>query len=155
MQGFSNRFYLKAQILISLKASSFIDVKSALLNAVLPNKNLSLGVKYRIYRAYNISNLICHLLTFKYEFEAPLYFGQRAFQKPRKTPSSMTSPILVIAQSLKELLVLLTPVHTTSVGSLATCPENSTSLYSRSREYDSQGDQEDKEASQDEELKIC
>ncbi|KAJ9048123.1 hypothetical protein DSO57_1038165 [Entomophthora muscae] len=133
MQEFSNRFYLESQTLISLKASSFIDVKSALLNAVLPNKNLSLGVKYRIYRAYNISNLICLLLTFKYEFEVPLPSGQRAFQKTRKTPSSMTSPILVIAQSLKELLV-------NHVGA---------------EEYDSQGVQEDKDASQDEELKIC
>ncbi|KAJ9085866.1 hypothetical protein DSO57_1009706 [Entomophthora muscae] len=69
MQEFENIFYLEAQTLISLKAASFIDANSALLNTVQPNKNLSLTFKSGIYGAHNVSELICHLLTFKDNFE--------------------------------------------------------------------------------------
>ncbi|KAJ9064576.1 hypothetical protein DSO57_1029134 [Entomophthora muscae] len=62
------------------EGASFIDVKSALLNAVQPNKNLSLTLKSGIYGAHNVSDLICHLLTLKDDFEVPMPSGPRALQ---------------------------------------------------------------------------
>ena len=92
MQEFADRFYLEAQTLISLKAASFIDVKSALLNAVRPNKSLSLALKSGIYGAHNVSELIRHLLTFKDDFEVPMPSTSRAPQENRyKTLSPETS----------------------------------------------------------------
>ncbi|KAJ9066966.1 hypothetical protein DSO57_1004396 [Entomophthora muscae] len=92
MQEFADRFYLEAQTLISLEAASFIDIKSALLNAVQPNKNLSLDLKSGIYGAHNVSDLIHHLLTFKDDFEVPMPFGPRAFQENRNKPSFSDKP---------------------------------------------------------------
>ncbi|KAJ9085445.1 hypothetical protein DSO57_1013904 [Entomophthora muscae] len=92
MQEFADRFYLKAQTLISLKAASFIDVKSALINAVQPNKNLSLALKSGIYGAQNVSDLIHHLLTFKDDFKVPMPSGPRAFQENRNKPSFSDKP---------------------------------------------------------------
>ncbi|KAJ9051308.1 hypothetical protein DSO57_1005598 [Entomophthora muscae] len=92
MQEFADRFYIEAQTLISLKAASFTDVKSALLNAVQPNKNLSLALKSGIYGAHNVSDLICHLLTFKDDFEVPMPSGPRAFQENRNKPSFSEKP---------------------------------------------------------------
>ncbi|KAJ9057646.1 hypothetical protein DSO57_1020519 [Entomophthora muscae] len=92
MQEFSDRFYLEAQTLISLKAAFFIDVKSALLNAVQPNKNLSLALKSGIYGAHNVSDLICHLFTFKDDFEVLMPSGLRAFQENRNKPSFSDKP---------------------------------------------------------------
>ncbi|KAJ9074460.1 hypothetical protein DSO57_1006110 [Entomophthora muscae] len=110
MQEFADSFYLEAQTLISLKAASFIDVKSALLNAVQPNKNLSLALKSGIYGAHNVSDLICHLLPFKDDFEVPMPSGPRAFQENRKNHLSLSSLKLVKALPLKEQLV---PIATT------------------------------------------
>ncbi|KAJ9059123.1 hypothetical protein DSO57_1005626 [Entomophthora muscae] len=87
-----DRFYLEAQTLISLKAASFIDVKSILLNEVLPNKNLSLALKSEIHGAHNVSDLICHLLAFKDDFEVPMPSGPRAFQENRNKNSFSDKP---------------------------------------------------------------
>ncbi|KAJ9088042.1 hypothetical protein DSO57_1027051 [Entomophthora muscae] len=87
MQEFSDRFYLESQTLISLKAASFIDTKSALLNAVQANKNLSLALKSWIYGAHNVSELICHLLTFKENFEIPIPTTTRAPHENRYRPT--------------------------------------------------------------------
>ncbi|KAJ9065932.1 hypothetical protein DSO57_1014552 [Entomophthora muscae] len=92
MQEFADRFYLEAQILISLKAGSFIDVKSALLNAVQPKNNISLALKSGIYGAHNVFDLIFHLLTFKDDFEVPMPSGPRAFQENRNKPSFSDKP---------------------------------------------------------------
>ncbi|KAJ9081631.1 hypothetical protein DSO57_1012514 [Entomophthora muscae] len=92
MQEFADRFYLEAWTLISLKAASFINVKSALLNAVQTNKNLSLALKSGIYGAHNVSDLICHLLTFKDDFEVPMLSGLRAFQENINKPSFSDKP---------------------------------------------------------------
>ncbi|KAJ9075083.1 hypothetical protein DSO57_1000363 [Entomophthora muscae] len=92
MQEFVDRFYLEAQTLSSLKAASFINVKSALFNAVRPNKNLSLALKSGIYGAHNVSNLIFHLLTFKDDFEVPVPSGSRVFQENRKKSSFSDKP---------------------------------------------------------------
>ncbi|KAJ9070809.1 hypothetical protein DSO57_1003671 [Entomophthora muscae] len=95
MQEFADRFYLEAQTLISLKATSFIDVKSALLNAVQPNKKLSLALKSGIYGAHNVSNLICHLLTFKDDFEVPMPLDQEYIRRIETNHLSLTSLKLV------------------------------------------------------------
>ncbi|KAJ9065128.1 hypothetical protein DSO57_1023011 [Entomophthora muscae] len=108
MQEFSDRFYLEAQTLISLKATFFIDVKSSLLNAVQPNKNLSLALKSGIYGAHNVSDLNCHLFTFKDDFEVPMPSGPRAFQENRNKPYSSDKPKTDEAHPLKEQLVPIT-----------------------------------------------
>ncbi|KAJ9078208.1 hypothetical protein DSO57_1009127 [Entomophthora muscae] len=92
IQEFADRFYFEAQNLISLKAASFINVKSDLLNAAQPNKNLSLALKSGIYGTHNVSDLICHLLTFKDDFEVPMPSGPRAFQENRNKHSSVNKP---------------------------------------------------------------
>ncbi|KAJ9086395.1 hypothetical protein DSO57_1004457 [Entomophthora muscae] len=92
MQELADRFYLEAHTLISLKAASFIDVKTALLNAVQPNKNLSIALKSGIYGAYNVSDIIHHLLTFKNDFEVPMPSGPRVFQENIIKPSFYDKP---------------------------------------------------------------
>ncbi|KAJ9055418.1 hypothetical protein DSO57_1004277 [Entomophthora muscae] len=102
MQEFAERFYLEAQTLISLKAASFIDFKSALLNAVQPNKNLSLAMKSGFYRAHNVSDLILNLLTFKDDFEVFMPSGPRTFQENRNKPSFYDKPKTGKALPLKK-----------------------------------------------------
>ncbi|KAJ9060194.1 hypothetical protein DSO57_1033454 [Entomophthora muscae] len=102
MQEFADRFSLEAQTLISLKAASFIDVKSSLINAVQPNKNLSLALKSGIYGAHTVSNLICHLLTFKDSFEVLCSLEQEHSKRIETNHLSLTSLKLVKALPLKE-----------------------------------------------------
>ncbi|KAJ9071325.1 hypothetical protein DSO57_1038067 [Entomophthora muscae] len=49
LEEFNSRFYVEAQTLASMKAVLFIDVQSALLNAVCINRELSLALKSGIY----------------------------------------------------------------------------------------------------------
>ncbi|KAJ9077791.1 hypothetical protein DSO57_1013437 [Entomophthora muscae] len=49
LEDFTSRFYLKGQTLASMKVLKFIDVNSALLNAVWVNRELSLALKSGIY----------------------------------------------------------------------------------------------------------
>ncbi|KAJ9080395.1 hypothetical protein DSO57_1025519 [Entomophthora muscae] len=109
MQEFADRFYLEAQTLISLKAAPFIDVKSALLNTVWPNKNLSLALKSGIYGAHNVSELICHLLTFEDNFEVPIPTATRASQENRYS--------LTTAETDKSKLATSTSATTSVVAS--------------------------------------
>ncbi|KAJ9067320.1 hypothetical protein DSO57_1000899 [Entomophthora muscae] len=138
--------------MISLKAASFINVKSALLNAVQPNKNLSLALALKsvIYGAHNVSNLICHLLTFKDDFEVPMPSGPRAFQENRKNHLSLKSLKLVKALPLKEQLCGK-PGHMSRE-----CKQTVPKVHHvGAEEYNSEGDKKDEEASQDEEPKNC
>ncbi|KAJ9069983.1 hypothetical protein DSO57_1013092 [Entomophthora muscae] len=116
-QEFSDRFYLEAQTLISMRAASFIDVKSALLNAVQPNKNLSLAMKYGIYgptmslsSSVTFSSLIT---TLRY-----LYLPQP--ELPRKTDSgqqmlNLRNPNLKLVPLLLVLRQPLALEHVLSV----------------------------------------
>ncbi|KAJ9085690.1 hypothetical protein DSO57_1011392 [Entomophthora muscae] len=92
LQDFADRFYLEFQTLISLQAASFINVKSPLLNALQPNKNISLALKSEIYGAHNVSDPIFHLLTLKDDFEVPIPSGTRAFQENRNKPFFFNKP---------------------------------------------------------------
>ncbi|KAJ9085961.1 hypothetical protein DSO57_1009011 [Entomophthora muscae] len=125
IQEFADKFYLEAQNLISLKAASFIDVKSDLLNTVQPNKNLSLALKYGIYGAYNVSELICHLLIFKDDFEVPIPTTTRTPQENRYRPTTAKTEKSNM-KMLPLLLVLWPPLdleHILSVENLGICPE--------------------------------
>ena len=97
IQEFADRFYLEAQTLASLKAASFVDVKSALLNAVRPNRGLSLALKSGIYGAHNVSELVRHLLTFKDDFEIPFpvasKFSHDRPPRPNVEMPKATSPV--------------------------------------------------------------
>ncbi|KAJ9071601.1 hypothetical protein DSO57_1035368 [Entomophthora muscae] len=160
MQDFTDRFYQEAQTLIYLKTASFIDVKSALINAVQPNKNLSLALKSGIYRAHNVSDLICHLLTFKEDFEVPMPSGPREFQENRNKHFSSNKTKTGESSS---------PQGTASTNNTCTyykcgkpdhmsreCKQPVSKVHQvGAEEYNSEGDQEDEEASQDEEPKNC
>ncbi|KAJ9070248.1 hypothetical protein DSO57_1010287 [Entomophthora muscae] len=104
MQEFADRFYLEAQTLISLKAASFIDVKSALLNAVQPNKNLSIALKSGIYGAHNVSNLIHHLLTSWITLKYPFPLDQEHSKRIKTNHLSLASLKLVKALPLNKQL---------------------------------------------------
>ncbi|KAJ9060352.1 hypothetical protein DSO57_1031792 [Entomophthora muscae] len=52
----------------------------------------SLALKSGIYGAHNVSDLICHLLTFKDDFEVPMPLSLRAFQENRNKPSFSDKP---------------------------------------------------------------
>ncbi|KAJ9067268.1 hypothetical protein DSO57_1001376 [Entomophthora muscae] len=58
LEEFTSRFYLEAQTLASIKVVSFIDVQSALLNAVQINRELSIALKSGIYTAQTVPDLI-------------------------------------------------------------------------------------------------
>ncbi|KAJ9081681.1 hypothetical protein DSO57_1012149 [Entomophthora muscae] len=75
LEDFTSRFYLEAQTLASMKAMLFIDVQSALLNAVQINRELLLALKYGVYTAQTVPDLIQLLKTNKEEFEIPLPKG--------------------------------------------------------------------------------
>lgn len=86
LEDFTSRFYLEAQTLASLKAVSFIDVQSALLNALRVNRELSLSMKSGIYAARTVPDLIRLLRTYKEDFEIPV---PESRPKPR-APQSET-----------------------------------------------------------------
>ncbi|KAJ9063500.1 hypothetical protein DSO57_1000083 [Entomophthora muscae] len=158
MQEFADRFYLEAQTLISLKAASFIDVKSALLNAVQSNKNLSLALKSGIYGAHNVSDLICHLLTFKDDFEVPMPSGPRAFQENRNKPSFSDKPKAGESSTTQGTAGTNSNHTCYKCGKLGhmsrECKQPAPKVHHvGAEEYDSEGDQEDEETSQDEESK--
>ncbi|KAJ9077730.1 hypothetical protein DSO57_1013995 [Entomophthora muscae] len=160
MQDFADRFYLEAQTLISLKSSSFIDVKSALLNAVQPNKNLSLALKSGIYGAHNVSNLICHLLTFKDDFEVPMPSGPRAFQENRNKPSFSDKPKTgesSTTQGTAGTNSNCTCYKCKNLGHMSReCKQPAPKVHHvGAEEYDSEGNQVDEEASQDKKPKNC
>ncbi|KAJ9058591.1 hypothetical protein DSO57_1010821 [Entomophthora muscae] len=117
MQEFADRFYLEDQTLISLKAAYFFDVKSALLNAVQPNKNLSLALKSGIYGAHNVSDLICHLLTSRMTLKFPCPLDQEHSRRIETNHLSLTSLKLVKALPLKEQLVPIATALAISVES--------------------------------------
>ncbi|KAJ9062670.1 hypothetical protein DSO57_1008127 [Entomophthora muscae] len=75
LEDFNFKLYLEAQTLASIKAVSFIDVQSALLNVVQVNRELSLTLKSGIYTAQTVPDLIQLLQTYKEEFEIPLPKG--------------------------------------------------------------------------------
>ena len=75
LEDFTSRFYLEAQTLLSMSVVQFIDVQSALLNAVRVNWELSLALKSGIYNACTVPDLIRLLRTYKEEFEVPLPEG--------------------------------------------------------------------------------
>ncbi|KAJ9053985.1 hypothetical protein DSO57_1019164 [Entomophthora muscae] len=155
MKEFADRFYLEAQTLIFLKTSSFIDVKSALLNA-----NLSPALKSGIYGAHNVSDLICHLLTFKDDFEVPIPSGPRAFQENRNKPS-FSVKTKTGESSTTQGTAGTNSNHTCykcgKLGHMSReCKQPAPKVHHLgAEEYDSEGDQEDEEASQDEEPKNC
>ncbi|KAJ9059085.1 hypothetical protein DSO57_1006216 [Entomophthora muscae] len=81
LEEFTSRFYLEAQTLASMKAVLYIDVHSALLNAVQINRELLLALKSGIYTAQKVPDLIQLLRTYKENFEIPL---------PKGTPKPLT-----------------------------------------------------------------
>ncbi|KAJ9070396.1 hypothetical protein DSO57_1008437 [Entomophthora muscae] len=126
MQGYADRFYLEAQTLISLKAALFIDVKSAWLNAVRPNKNISLALKSGIYGTHSVSELICHLLTFKKTLWH-LYLPQPELLRKTDTGQPLLRLINPNQQLVPLLLVLWLPLaleHVLSVENLVMCLES-------------------------------
>ncbi|KAJ9073573.1 hypothetical protein DSO57_1014760 [Entomophthora muscae] len=76
LEDFTSRFYLEAQTLLYMSAVQFIDVQSALLNAVHVNQELYLTLKSGIYNACTVPDLICLLHTYKDKFEIPLPEGR-------------------------------------------------------------------------------
>ncbi|KAJ9090149.1 hypothetical protein DSO57_1005320 [Entomophthora muscae] len=85
LEDFTSRFYLEAQALSSMSAVQFIDVQSALLNAVRVNQELSLALKSGIYNPCTVPDLICLLYTYKEEFEVSFPKGcphQQAEYRP-------------------------------------------------------------------------
>ncbi|KAJ9052940.1 hypothetical protein DSO57_1029100 [Entomophthora muscae] len=117
MQEFADRFYLEAHTLISLKAASFIYVNSALLNAVRPNKSLSLALKSEIYGAHNVSDLICHCSHSRMTLKCPCPLDQEHSRRIETNHLSLISLKLVKALPLKEQLVPIATTLAMSVGS--------------------------------------
>ncbi|KAJ9059446.1 hypothetical protein DSO57_1002025 [Entomophthora muscae] len=160
MQEFADRFYLEAQTLISLKAASFIDVKSSLLNAVQPNKNLFLALKSGIYGAHNVSDLIFQLLTFKDDFEVSMPSGPRSFQDNRNKPSFPDKPKTGESSTTQGTAGTNNNRTCYKCGKLGhmsrDCKQPAPKVHHLgAEEYDSEGDQEDEEASQYKEPKNC
>ncbi|KAJ9055018.1 hypothetical protein DSO57_1008361 [Entomophthora muscae] len=69
LMDFSESFYLETQTLVSMGASTFVDVKGALLNYIRPNRELSIALKSGIYGARTVPELMHHLGSFKEQFE--------------------------------------------------------------------------------------
>ncbi|KAJ9057709.1 hypothetical protein DSO57_1020044 [Entomophthora muscae] len=78
------RFYLEAQTLVAMGAATFVDVKGALLNYVRPNCNLSITLNSGIYGDQTVLELMCHLGSFKEQFEIPF----PDYKKSTSFPSS-------------------------------------------------------------------
>ncbi|KAJ9069596.1 hypothetical protein DSO57_1016902 [Entomophthora muscae] len=92
---FTSIFYLEAQTLSSMKAVLFIDVHSALLNAVYSNRELLLALKSGIYTTQKVPDLIQLLKTYKEEFKISL---------PKGTPKPPT-------ETRNKIFVLMVQIH--------------------------------------------
>ncbi|KAJ9048892.1 hypothetical protein DSO57_1030055 [Entomophthora muscae] len=108
---FSERFYLKAQTLVSIGAATFVDVKGSLLNYVRPNRELSIALKSRIYGARTVPELMHHLGSFKEQFKFPFPDYKKATLSFSKKPKGKTWE--------KDLLKKSTIVATPSTNSTA------------------------------------
>ncbi|KAJ9066396.1 hypothetical protein DSO57_1009926 [Entomophthora muscae] len=88
LEDFASSLYLEAQTPMSMSAVQFIDVQSALFNAVLVNQELSLALKSGICNACTVSDLIYLLCTYKegFKFSLPESLPhQQAEYRPRVT----------------------------------------------------------------------
>ncbi|KAJ9077736.1 hypothetical protein DSO57_1014001 [Entomophthora muscae] len=147
---------------ISLKAASFIDVKAALLNTLQSNKNLSLALKSGIYGAHNVSELICHLFTFKDNFEIPIPNTIRASQENRYRPTTTEnekskSAAITSATSSEVASVPRTGFKCEKPGHMSRkCKQKNAKIHHiGADEYNYKEECEEEEATQDKEPKNC
>ncbi|KAJ9089885.1 hypothetical protein DSO57_1008286 [Entomophthora muscae] len=121
-------------------------------------KRISLALKSGIYGAHNVSDLIFHLLTFKDDFEVPMFSEPRAFQDNRHKSSSTNKPNTgesSFTQGTSGTNSTCTCYKYGKPGHMSReCKQTVSKVHHVGEEkYNSEGDQEDEEASQIEEPK--